>query len=151
MPCTVLIGEDRPSLLRGDLARQWSAYLLALAGTIAAVALSDALSSGLERVPFVFCYVAVALSALYGGLGPALLSTLVGIIGVSYLILPPIHGLRFERPADILSVIAFTVVAVAISSLTQSLHRAVRALEDSRRRARPPSPPARPSRAFWEW
>jgi signal transduction histidine kinase len=104
---------------------RFGAYALAFAGTIAALALSDGLSSGLAHAPFVFCYVAVALSALYGGLGPALLSTFVGIVGVSYLLLPPRHTMRIERPADVLSVIAFTVVAVAVSSLTNSLRRAL--------------------------
>lgn len=101
------------------------AYALAFAGTIAALALSAGFSSRLAHAPFVFCYVIVALSALYGGLGPALLSTVVGIVGVSYLLLPQGHTLRIERPADILSIIAFTVVAVAVSSLTNSLRRAL--------------------------
>jgi signal transduction histidine kinase len=112
--------------ITGDDGRaRFGAYALAFAGTVAALALSDGLSSGLAHAPFVFCYVAVALSALYGGLGPALLSTFVGIVGVSYLLLPPRHTMRIERPADILSIIAFTVVAVAVSSLTNSLRRAL--------------------------
>lgn len=102
-----------------------AAYVLAFLGTIAALALSVGLSSRLAHAPFVFCYVVVALSALYGGLGPALLSTAVGIVGVSYLLLPSGHNLHIERPADILSVIAFTIVAVAVSSLTNSLRRAL--------------------------
>ena len=101
------------------------AYVLAFTGTIAALALSVGLSSRLAHAPFVFCYVIVALSALYGGLGPALLSTVVGIVGVTYLLLPPGHTMHMERPADILSIIAFTVVAVAVSSLTNSLRRAL--------------------------
>ncbi len=105
---------------------RWGAYASALAGTLAALALSEALAPRLVHVPFVFCYVVVALSALYGGLGPALLSTAVGIVGISYLILPPTHALHIERPADILSVLAFTAVSVAISSLTNSLRRALR-------------------------
>jgi signal transduction histidine kinase len=105
---------------------RWGPYALALAGTLGALALSDALAARMVHVPFIFCYVAVALSALYGGLGPALLSTAVAIVGISYLILPPTHTLHVERPADILSVIAFTAVSVAISSLTNSLRRALR-------------------------
>lgn len=111
------------------------AYALAFAGTIAALALSDGLSTRLAHAPFVFCYVVVALSALYGGLGPGLLSTIVGILGVSYLLLPPAHTMHMERPADILSVIAFTVVAVAVSSLTTSLRRALGALDRAKRQA----------------
>lgn len=126
-PATTAAPFDRPVGQERDAEKdRWGAYVLALAGTLGALALSDALATRMVHVPFVFCYIAVALSALYGGLGPALLSTAVGIAGISYLILPPTHTLHIERPADILSVIAFTVVSVAISSLTNSLRRALR-------------------------
>lgn len=77
-----------------------------------------------DRTPFVFFYVAVALTALYYGFGPALLATGIGILGVTYFVLRPTHSMRLERPADVLSLVAFAIVSYVASALTKSLRTA---------------------------
>ncbi len=77
-----------------------------------------------DRTPFVFFYVAVALTALYYGFGPALLATAIGIVGVTYFVLRPTHSLRLERPADVLCLVAFAIVSYVASALTKSLRAA---------------------------
>jgi signal transduction histidine kinase len=84
-----------------------------------------------NRTPFVFFYVAVALTALYYGFGPALLATGIGILGVTYFVLRPTHSFRLERPADVLSLVAFAIVAYVASALTKSLRAARQRSEDA--------------------
>src|SRR5579871_4216866 len=88
--------------------RPWT-YAGALAVSLAALVTSVALGPLIERTPFVVFYVAVALSALWWGLGPALLATAIGVVGITYFCLRPIHSLSIERPADIASLAAFGI------------------------------------------
>lgn len=93
-----------------------------LAGT--ALVLTMEMARYADRTPFVFFYVAVALAALYYGFGPALLATGIGVLGVTYFVLRPTHSFRIERPADLLSIVAFAIVSYAASALTKSLRSA---------------------------
>jgi|GEM_PF-6140981 len=106
--------------------RHWARYAVAAVLSTLALLASAQLEAFLGHAPFVFFYVAVALSALYCGLGPALLTSCVGILGVTYVLLRPVHSFGIDRPADVLSLVAFGIVAFAASSLTGSL-RAARA------------------------
>jgi K+-sensing histidine kinase KdpD len=106
--------------------RQVADVRYAGAAVIAATALVMTLETVryADRTPFVFFYVAVALTALYYGFGPALLATMIGIVGVTYFVLSPTHSLRLERPADALSLVAFAIVSYVASALTKSLRAA---------------------------
>ena len=106
--------------------RQVADVRYAGAAGIAATALVLTLETAryADRTPFVFFYVAVALTALYYGFGPALLATMIGIVGVTYFVLSPTHSLHLERPADVLSLVAFAIVSYVASALTKSLRAA---------------------------
>jgi PAS domain S-box-containing protein len=64
----------------------------------------------------------VALSAYFGGLGPGLLSTILGLMGYAYFVAPP-AGYRVEHAVDYLRLSAILIVGVLISFLSEALHR----------------------------
>src|SRR5258706_7826643 len=69
---------------------------------------------------------AVALSAWYGGLGPGLLSALIGVVASEILIFEPLYVVDLS-PAGIARMALFSIVAVLISWLTESQRRIERA------------------------
>src|SRR5689334_19042323 len=70
---------------------------------------------------------AVMLSSWISGLGPGLVSTLLGTIAADYYFLPPIHTLTFDVER-VIQLSAFIGTAVLISSLNGSRRRAIDAL-----------------------
>lgn len=66
--------------------------------------------------------VAVLFSALYGGLGPALLATGLSAVASAFFFLEPTHSLNIGD--DALRLIVFTLIAVAASSVAASRRNA---------------------------
>jgi signal transduction histidine kinase len=82
---------------------------------------------------------AVVLSAIYGGMGPALVAAAIAAIGVDYLLIEPL-GELFESWTSIFRVATYVILAMLIASIVGSLrnayrqlHRQYRELEESRR------------------
>jgi signal transduction histidine kinase len=112
------IEREQPFQLRG--------YGVAIGCVIVAVALTTFFPSVIEPSVFSFFLAAVMLSAWYGGLGPGLLATIIGVVVIESFFIPTseaqwgIHVyVRFA---------IFTLVAVLISSLTGARKRAEHAL-----------------------
>jgi PAS domain S-box-containing protein len=74
---------------------------------------------------------AVMLSSWISGVGPGLLSTVLGLLAADYYLLPPIHHLTFDLSRAI-QLSAFAAIAVLISSLNDSRRRAMSALAAAR-------------------
>jgi len=74
---------------------------------------------------------AVMLSSWISGLGPGLLSTLLGILAADYFLIAPIHTLTFDA-TRVVQLSAFAAIAVLISSLNDARQRANRALAAAR-------------------
>ena len=70
---------------------------------------------------------AVMLSSWVSGMGPGLLSTLLGTVAADYYLLAPIHTLTFDLDR-VVQLSAFVGIAVLISSLNDSRRRAIAAL-----------------------
>ena len=106
-------------------------YLLAAAVTL--IAFGAAV--GLKRVgpapDFLLFVPAVAVSARYGGRGPSSLSTALSLLLIAYSFLPPIGSLRFQGGSELLSIIAFIVIAITITSTMEAL-RAARGMAEYR-------------------
>ena len=66
---------------------------------------------------------AVLFSALYGGLRPALLATVLSAVASAFFFLPPAHSLSIG-PDDALRLAVFTAVAVVVSSVAAARRRA---------------------------
>ena len=79
---------------------------------------------------FLFFVPAVAISAWYGGPGPAILATIASLLLIDLNFLAPGGSLRIDR-VEALEIIAFIIVAATIITTMEALHRAL-ALAESR-------------------
>ena len=70
---------------------------------------------------------AVMLSSWISGLGPGLLSTVLGTVAADYFLIAPLHTLTFDS-SRLVQLSAFVGIAVLISSLNAARRRAVAAL-----------------------
>lgn len=84
-----------------------------------------------NRYPFISVFLGVTFVALMGGLGPALVSILVGYLGVTYFILHPGHFF-YDLPHNISSVTTFFVSAFAVVISLEVMHRANRQIEKAK-------------------
>lgn len=75
----------------------WLRYGLAIALTLLAVWLRIALAPAESGGRFVTAAMAVALSALYGGLGPGLVSTALGMVLVNFFMVSPYGQFAFDN------------------------------------------------------
>jgi K+-sensing histidine kinase KdpD len=104
--------------------RWWALrYGFALLATGLALPVTFALGRYAEQTPFLAFYTAVAITAWYGGLGPALLTTALSVVAADYFFIPPIGALT-KAPDDVVVIALFVVVAIIISSLSESLRGA---------------------------
>jgi PAS domain S-box-containing protein len=76
-----------------------------------------------EQAPYPLFLAAVALSAWYGGLGPALCSTALSALAATYFVLPPWPSLSINL-AEAIGLGAYVLVAALISSLHAMRQRA---------------------------
>lgn len=105
--------RSRRSTIRSVLLR----YGFAILSVIPATWLTGLIISSSGRSAFALFYLAVTLSAWYGGLGPGLLATLLATLSAHYFFVPPLYTLRFDF-AGLVQLGVFLLVALLISWLT---------------------------------
>jgi PAS domain S-box-containing protein len=110
-------------------------YGLALLTTALAILLTFILAPFVERTLFLFFFIAVAVSAWWGGLGPGLLTTLFAVATANYFFISPLDR-WIKGPGDLVALSAFGVVAVIVSSLSESRRAARRVAEREATEAR---------------
>lgn len=103
-------------------------YGLAILLSAIAFVLTHVLTPRLQFAPFDLFQGAVVVCAIYAGLGPALLTTLLSIAALDYFFLPPYNSFSLAA-ADFLQLIVFGSVAVVTSSLSVRLRKATAALQ----------------------
>ena len=120
----------RTSARLSRLVRAVQPYGIALCSTLIAIALRHSLSPlwG-DNLPFITLYPAVFLSAWYGGLGPGLLSTFLGIGAAAYLWMAPFRTFAVDGFADWLGLLVAMGLMGLITSLTATLRRTQEELE----------------------
>src|SRR5437764_1484521 len=74
---------------------------------------------------------AVMLSSWISGLGPGILSTVLGTLAADYSLIAPFHTLTFDS-SRVVQLAAFAAIAVLISSLNDARRRAIDALATER-------------------
>ena len=93
--------------------------LAALLPALLTVGLSDAGAwVGLAGDSLLFL-LAVVVTALVGGLWPALLSAVVGSTLLNFFFIPPVHTFRVAEWHNVISLIVFVVVAALVSAVVQ--------------------------------
>jgi PAS domain S-box-containing protein len=76
-----------------------------------------------DRLPLIFLFVAVLFTAWYGGVGPSLLATILGVLSAVFFLLGP-HSSFAIRPPDSQVGLALFVVASLVSILLAEVVRA---------------------------
>jgi K+-sensing histidine kinase KdpD len=74
--------------------------------------------------PYHTAWLAVVISAWYCGLGPSVVSTLMSLVGVWYLFLPPVHSFALQNPeVEIYGMAGFLVFSGVIIALGEANRR----------------------------
>ena len=99
------------------LSRLWKylfAFLLIGVITVAFFSLRDVLETTVIALLFL---IPLGLITAYWGLGPGVTSALITFLAFNYFFIPPYHALTVHRPADVVILIVFLIVAIVISQL----------------------------------
>jgi K+-sensing histidine kinase KdpD len=107
-------------------------YAWPIAASALALLLALVLEPLIEPGPFLPFLAAVVVSAWYGGLGPGLLATGIGVLASSYIFLVPTSSLQIASLNAAVQVAVFALVAFLISSLNANLRAAHRRAEAAR-------------------
>lgn len=103
-------------------------YILAVAIPILAVIIRLVFFQSLlgTKVPYVVLYPAVIFVALYGGIGPALLSSLVSVMLADYFWIEPLnHLFLYDVPGDLLGSSIFLITCTIMIIAIDRMHKAV--------------------------
>ncbi|SDC64566.1 sensor histidine kinase [Actinokineospora iranica] len=95
--------------------------------TLVGVLLRDELTLSTDVVDYVLATVVVAL---VGGLGPALLASVLSALLLNWFFTPPFHTLTIEAPQNVVTLVAMVVVAVLVALVVD---RAARRAEQAAR------------------
>jgi len=84
-----------------------------------------------ERIPFALFYFPIIIAALYGGLGPALLTVLLSLLLGTYLFIPPVHSFNIGWDGFI-RVSTFFTIALLVTLVIERIRRAESLAQGSR-------------------
>ena len=112
------------TVLKWPVLRYAFAVVTVSAACVIEVAMLEHVSPDLPV--YLIFYPAVMLVAMLAGLWPGLLGTLLATLSASYWILPPRGQLRVERSADLLALMVFTFMGVAMSIVAELYRKARR-------------------------
>lgn len=106
-------------------------YALALLITLLALLFSQLLHPKVKLDAFNLFQAAVFLSALYGGLGPGILSSVLSILLIDYYFLPPVREFSKSWFDGGINLAVFGALTLITSSLSANLRKAREALQAS--------------------
>ena len=98
-------------------------YVLAVALSISALGLMVLLRPLMEHSVLFLFLAAVCISAIYGGLGPGLVTTLLSAVACDFFFLPP-EGVPLSGPEEALRLTIFLSMGVIVSWLAEGHKRA---------------------------
>jgi GAF domain-containing protein len=116
-------GLSQPSM---SLSRVTTAYGVAVFAVTVALGLTLAFGSWLHATPLQLFFVAVMVSAWYGGRGPGLLATVLSPLAANYCFIEPHTALILTNPRTVVQLGVFMLSALLISQLNESRRLAVR-------------------------
>jgi two-component system sensor histidine kinase KdpD len=95
-----------------------SQYILAIGLVVSITAVFFTLRDGLDTTLIALLYlIPLGLITAFWGLGPGITSALITFLAFNYFFIPPYYTLAVHRPADVVILLVFLVVAVVISQL----------------------------------
>jgi PAS domain S-box-containing protein len=111
-------------------------FLAALAVLTAAVLLRGLFDPLLgDRLALVTLYGAVAFAVWIGGLGPAILTTILGYLAADYLFIEPRHGIELASPTHLLGLFGYLLSCGIIIFFGEALRQAQRTAQARAREA----------------
>ncbi|WP_328293570.1 DUF4118 domain-containing protein [Kineococcus sp. NBC_00420] len=113
--------------------RRMLGWVLALVGPALVTLLLVAVPQQELATDLMAFLVVVVVSALAGGVWPALASAFLGSLAVNWFFTPPVHQLTIAQPANAVALAVFLLVAVAVSNTVDRAAR--RTVEATRSRA----------------
>lgn len=93
-------------------------WLTGVLGPVLLVAVLTHLHSGLGLATDMLLFMALTVAAaLTGGLYPALVSAVGGSLLLNYFFAPPLHTFTISKPENLIAIVIFVVVALAVASV----------------------------------
>jgi K+-sensing histidine kinase KdpD len=106
--------------VRRDTAR----YAVAILAAVIAILLRKLLDPLIgPQYPYNTMFLAVVVSAWYGGIGPALVSMVVGAGAILYWFVPPYHSFAVRSSAEAFGLLVFLLMSAVIAALGESTRR----------------------------
>ncbi|MBF2050160.1 MAG: PAS domain S-box protein [Elainella sp. C42_A2020_010] len=100
-------------------------YGVALLSVGLVIAISLLLGPVIRPTPTSLFFVAVMISAWYGGLGPGLVATVLSTLAINYYFISPYYSLSIATSGNVLRLGVFVIAALLISGLNQSRRMAL--------------------------
>lgn len=123
--------------LRGGIDAHAAPYLLAAIAVLFAALVSYLLQPVLEGNSLLLLFtLPVVIGALSGGMGAALLATLLSLLIGSFSLIAPIFSFRVVESVDQFQLLVFLAICVAIAFLGERLKRSQKTLQESDERFR---------------
>lgn len=108
-------------------------YVLGVLGVFAVIMAAQPFHGDLNTVTLALLYLVVVLaSAITGGIGPGILTSLIAFLTFNFFFLPPYSTFTIGAPQDIVALFVFLIVAIVTSELVSRLKQRER---ESRQRA----------------
>ena len=99
-------------------------YMVALLATVAALLVRLVLNRFLgDYVPYITLFPAVAFCAWYCGVGPSILSGILGLVGLRYWFMPPAHLLRVHGMQQAAGIVAFLFASGILIAMGEARRR----------------------------
>jgi PAS domain S-box-containing protein len=111
------------------LDRRFLPYGVAIGSTAMALLLSLWLEALLSRTIGSFFYIAVIVSAWYGGFRSGIVTVVLSSLALNYYFFPPINQFRISQPEDVLRLGFFLFVATIINLLTSNFQESKKKIE----------------------
>lgn len=107
--------------MSSNIYHRFAPYGVAIASTAVALLLSIWLEPLLERSIGAFFYIAVIFSTWYGGIRPGIVATILSVLAINYVFIPPTYHFSIANSGDIARLGIFLLVAFVINLLSSDL------------------------------
>lgn len=109
--------------------QQFLPYSAAIGSTAIALFLSLWLEMFLSRTIGAFFYLAIILSAWYGGFRAGMVAIVLSTLAIDYFFIPPVHQFSIASPGDVLRLSIFLLVALVMNLLTSNFKNSKKQVE----------------------